>query len=998
MKKTAAYIFALFALVATAVLPDLSFRPAPAARAPERPDAPARSLMPPLDESRMGAYLKFESALGKGASKTASAHGPAPRSLAESRPYEQLRPAEGVHNVVAILVDFDDRPYYSLDKKYRTPAYYEDLALGSETRSMKRYYREVSRGRLDFAGKVLPAGAGQGISSCWFRSPTPYSHYGRDRVSFEDVDASDISRLAEEAIRNAAGYTDFSKYDTDRDGIVSPYELHIVIFHSGSGQEKSGDASDIWSHRFSLASPVRTRGVVVEGYLMMAHDSPLGVLCHEMGHDLGLFDIYDTFTGKSVLGSWSLMDRGAWNGDYPRSPGDTPAYPSAYERMILGWIKPAQVGSETRKVDIAAASNAGAPEAESAVRIEVPGTSGKEYLLFENRYKVSGTFDEGAPPRLQRENGILVYHVDERMPDRTYYGYANDSRNSHYRVELARTRYAEIENSYYLDGFSRYSSKLETFDDGTGNAFRMNCPGPSLPVNRVEFNRPFPAISGYEVGVSGDMLFARLSLKSFNPQSTRYSAVLVHELSSSQSGRKYYSEIPLVESAPVEKALVENGFDLDLLGVIDGREYYVRFTVSDGEYSFDVRTAGFTVLGVKSRALVVEPPEINTGEVQVGVVFSETVNYYMETESVTISYISRAAGGWTSQSLPEGRLTSVKSGVYQRPARIYSFGVTEDFLSPVKIAARSSLTGEIVTAEVSVVRTAPDIRSGVYYSSDAPGVLTFVVESDRRLLQAQLSIREDGPGTTSISMFRRPGTAGNYYYYNYRVSSAAVSPVSYRITCADRAGNVVSAGSGAAGTLHPFHFAGGSAALEVDGGSLLISSKTGPPGRTRGFASASTRRAGLIELRIMPDAPAQENGAVTRNAAIRLTPKLAGRAISRVVRESAGGEAIYPSADGACALESTGTYAIYTAAPAPRAPAPRSFAAFPNPAASLASFARSGGFSGRLSVYDSAGRLALRSEDYQGGAVDVSDLARGTYFFVLRDADGEYRGKLAIIR
>src|SRR2546422_1062810 len=154
--------------------------------------------------------------------------------------------------------------------------------------------------------------------------------------------------LVTEAGRAADSTVDFSRFDGDGDGVVD----HIIVVHAGDGEESNTNSPNlIWSHRWAVvdADPsipgdqrLMADGVQVYGYSMDAEFSPLGVFAHELGHDLGLPDLYDTDGSSLGVGVWDVMGTGSWNGS-PR--GTSPAEMSAWAKVMLGGIAPTAVGS-----------------------------------------------------------------------------------------------------------------------------------------------------------------------------------------------------------------------------------------------------------------------------------------------------------------------------------------------------------------------------------------------------------------------------------------------------------------------------------------------------------------------------------------------------------------------------------------------------------------------------------------------------------------------------
>lgn len=111
------------------------------------------------------------------------------------------------------------------------------------------------------------------------------------------------AELVIEAIKAADSSVDFSQYSND---------CRIVI-HQGKGQEASDASADIWSHQWNLASakyygdgtgPVTVDGKTFNVYTIQPEytfnpgDSTIGVFTHEIGHVLGLPDLYDINMGK----------------------------------------------------------------------------------------------------------------------------------------------------------------------------------------------------------------------------------------------------------------------------------------------------------------------------------------------------------------------------------------------------------------------------------------------------------------------------------------------------------------------------------------------------------------------------------------------------------------------------------------------------------------------------------------------------------------------------
>ena len=61
--------------------------------------------------------------------------------------------------------------------------------------------------------------------------------------------------------------------------------------------------------------------------------------CHELGHDLGLADLYNTgySSTKQNVNGMSLMGMGSWGYREGELPGTTPTHIDAYGKVYLGF-------------------------------------------------------------------------------------------------------------------------------------------------------------------------------------------------------------------------------------------------------------------------------------------------------------------------------------------------------------------------------------------------------------------------------------------------------------------------------------------------------------------------------------------------------------------------------------------------------------------------------------------------------------------------------------
>lgn len=319
------------------------------------------------------------------------------------RPLEPVQPqsvvpSTGTGYIPVIMVNFSDTgtTYTSGD--------FFSLLFGSGNSSMKDYYEEVSYGA--FSVSAGPAGV-----RGWYPAVNTHDYYGTN-VAGNDAHPAE---LVIEAVAAADLDIDFSAYDLDGDCYVDV----VAIVHQGGGEEASGTATDIWSHRWNLFSAnyygdgtgvyttndtaacglIKIDDYIIQPEILWGEMQTMGVFAHEYGHALGLPDLYDTDNSSEGIGDWGLMASGSWN-RVDRS-GDSPAHLSAWSKYKLGWIQPTPVDSQLINESISAASS----QADVYQLLNGSPSTGGEYFLIENRQQ-SG-FDAGLPGA-----GLAIWHID----------------------------------------------------------------------------------------------------------------------------------------------------------------------------------------------------------------------------------------------------------------------------------------------------------------------------------------------------------------------------------------------------------------------------------------------------------------------------------------------------------------------------------------------------------------------------------------------------------
>lgn len=312
---------------------------------------------------------------------------------------KKVAPAAGELKTLALLVDFSDRAHI-VSAPWFDGLLFADV-LGPS--SLRGYFREVSYGSatgpglLDVVTDDPPSSVGG-----WLRLPGTLASYVAGGDNGTGSYPGNAQKMVEDAVAAADPWVDFSAYDNNGDGFVE----NLIVVHAGRGAEYTGSAADLWSHQWETSQPVAVDGVFVSDYSTepeywrTAGDMTIGVFAHEIGHVLGLPDLYDRDFSSAGVGAWSLMGAGSWNGDN----GDSPARLDAWCSSRLGWLQPQTVSGTPTARGLAPVGDS---RTASAIKLYPSGaTGGLEYFLVENRQK-TGT-DAGLPG-----GGLLVWHVDE---------------------------------------------------------------------------------------------------------------------------------------------------------------------------------------------------------------------------------------------------------------------------------------------------------------------------------------------------------------------------------------------------------------------------------------------------------------------------------------------------------------------------------------------------------------------------------------------------------
>lgn len=320
--------------------------------------------------------------------------------------------------------------------------------LFGEGNTPASYYRDMSNGQFTFVPARETSATGidgntnvadsenDGIIHITVHRP----HGAWGAVNFNREITREFALETMDIFAEAGNYVDFSAYDADGDGVLAPNELAICLCIAGyeaasvTNYERD-DVPLLWSHS-GVLSCIDQKERTIDGlefklYIAIAEkycadgesfdaatQEPLGTIYHELGHTLGLPDLYPvdvkegTWDGFSI-GALSLMATGGWQELWDEEgPYSAPTAMDAWSRYVLGWTEPTIV---TRSGDYRVSSEL---SDYGYSQVIVPSCNPDEYFLIENRL-VEG-HDIGLSVDYDGPTGVIVWHIDNGLHERYY--------------------------------------------------------------------------------------------------------------------------------------------------------------------------------------------------------------------------------------------------------------------------------------------------------------------------------------------------------------------------------------------------------------------------------------------------------------------------------------------------------------------------------------------------------------------------------------------------
>jgi len=276
--------------------------------------------------------------------------------------------------------------------------------------------------------------------------------------------------------------------------------VHVAaVFAGGEAADNYNPGGQVWAHawQYQGAAVGQTgwpRYMAYGERQRRGNTMGIGLPVHELGHVLGLPDLYD-LTGQSEgVGPYSLMALGSWGrGANDAAAGHRPTALDSWSRIQLGYIQPTIVSSGTWRGNI----NSLNTNNNNVIMVTSPANN-NQFFLIENR-QMASTWDAGMQQWIRNPDapgGIMIFHVDDsRRSANTADMSMNNNNRNHQMVGVREAdgsnllinsvaRWAPTQDHFFSEGsYNRFDAQSNPSSNFFGSGGRNTPTGIDITIH-----------------------------------------------------------------------------------------------------------------------------------------------------------------------------------------------------------------------------------------------------------------------------------------------------------------------------------------------------------------------------------------------------------------------------------------------------------------------------------------------------------------------------------